>query len=323
MVPHNGWPVVRRCRGPAPRCLLIGPCVSTRTTGKHAAPRRRSLPLPAIAATPGRHARRADRSAARTRRLGGAARRRRARARRGHGRGHERRVHPVGRGMAVGDVTALGAPSAAQRQPARSASPRAAGRRAPAAGAAGQPRLLPPGAGRRRRREARRSRRVPRRRAKNAELARLAARRREGGRRDRQERLAAAARRRASTASPAASASAAALWAHCHTGLDFAAPSGTPVHGVANGVVTETGYAGAYGNRLILTPRGRHRALVLPPVTSFGVERRPGGRRRPGRSALVGSTGNTTGPHLHLEVRPGGGDAVDPDRRSSVKGQTP
>src|SRR5688572_32684295 len=43
------------------------------------------------------------------------------------------------------------------------------------------------------------------------------------------------------------------LWSHCHTGLDFAAPEGTPVLAVANGVITETGWAGAYGNRTVMT----------------------------------------------------------------------
>ena len=43
------------------------------------------------------------------------------------------------------------------------------------------------------------------------------------------------------------------LWSSNHTGLDFAAPSGTPIVAVANGVITETGSAGAYGNQTIQT----------------------------------------------------------------------
>ncbi len=111
------------------------------------------------------------------------------------------------------------------------------------------------------------------------------------------------------------------LWAHCHTGLDFAAPSGTPAKAVANGVVTETGWAGAYGNRLILTLEDGTEIWYCH-LTSFGASV---GQSVVGGQAvgLVGSTGNSTGPHLHLEVRPGGGDAVDPYSTLSVKGQTP
>ena len=43
------------------------------------------------------------------------------------------------------------------------------------------------------------------------------------------------------------------LWAHLHTGLDFAAPSGTPIFAVANGVITDAGYDGAYGNKTVET----------------------------------------------------------------------
>jgi murein DD-endopeptidase MepM/ murein hydrolase activator NlpD len=112
-----------------------------------------------------------------------------------------------------------------------------------------------------------------------------------------------------------------ALWSHCHTGLDFAAPSGTPVKAVANGVVTETTYAGAYGNRTILT-LDDGTEIWFCHQTSFTVG--PGDTVVGGQTiGTVGSTGNSTGPHLHLEVRPGGGDAVDPRQAFIVRGVQP
>lgn len=100
------------------------------------------------------------------------------------------------------------------------------------------------------------------------------------------------------------------LWSHMHTGLDFAAPSGTPIQAVANGTITETGWAGSYGNRTIETLDDGteiwycHQSVI-------GVH--TGDLVRGGEQiGNVGSTGNTTGPHLHLEVRPNGGDPVDP-----------
>ena len=100
------------------------------------------------------------------------------------------------------------------------------------------------------------------------------------------------------------------LWSSNHTGLDFAAPSGTPIVAVANGVITETGSAGAYGNQTIQTLDDGTEIWYCH-QTEIGVnvgDRVIGGQQ----IGTVGSTGNTTGPHLHLEVRPGGGDPVDP-----------
>ena len=100
------------------------------------------------------------------------------------------------------------------------------------------------------------------------------------------------------------------LWAHTHTGLDFAAPSGTPIMSVASGVVTSTEYAGAYGNRTIITLEDGTEIWYCH-QTSFQVSQ--GDTVRSGQViGTVGSTGNSTGPHLHLEVRPGAGDPVDP-----------
>jgi murein DD-endopeptidase MepM/ murein hydrolase activator NlpD len=100
------------------------------------------------------------------------------------------------------------------------------------------------------------------------------------------------------------------LWAHFHTGLDFAAPTGTPIMAVAGGTITEVGYSGDYGNRTIETlPDGTQ--LWYCHQNEFGTS--VGAKVKAGQViGYVGSTGNVTGPHLHLEVHPGGGDAVDP-----------
>jgi murein DD-endopeptidase MepM/ murein hydrolase activator NlpD len=100
------------------------------------------------------------------------------------------------------------------------------------------------------------------------------------------------------------------LWANFHTGLDFAAPTGTPIMAVAGGTITEVGYSGAYGNRTIETlPDGTQLWYCHQNEFATAV----GDSVNPGQViGYVGSTGNVTGPHLHLEVHPGGGDPVDP-----------
>ncbi|WP_051551337.1 M23 family metallopeptidase [Nocardioides sp. URHA0020] len=111
------------------------------------------------------------------------------------------------------------------------------------------------------------------------------------------------------------------LWAHLHTGLDFAAPSGTTIHAVANGVVTSTGYDGSYGNKTVVTLEDGTE-LWYCHQTSYAVT--VGQEVHAGDAiGFVGSTGNVTGPHLHLEVRPGGGDPVDPYAALVVHGLQP
>lgn len=100
------------------------------------------------------------------------------------------------------------------------------------------------------------------------------------------------------------------LWANCHTGLDLSAPYNTTISSVSAGVVTEAGYDGSYGNKTVVTVDDGteiwycHQASL---VASVGQRVRPGDV-----IGYVGATGNTTGPHLHIEVHPGAGDAVDP-----------
>ena len=111
------------------------------------------------------------------------------------------------------------------------------------------------------------------------------------------------------------------LWSSNHTGLDFAAPSGTPIVAVANGTITKTGYAGSYGNQTIETLEDGTEIWYCH-QSAIGVQRRrpvSGGQQ----IGSVGATGNTTGPHLHLEVRPGGGDPVDPYKALVLHGLKP
>ncbi|WP_420716976.1 M23 family metallopeptidase [Streptomyces sp. H27-H5] len=93
-----------------------------------------------------------------------------------------------------------------------------------------------------------------------------------------------------------------------HTGLDFAAPTGTPVKAVGSGKITSAGYSGAYGYRIVLQLDDGTEIwychLSSMSVTSGSV----GAGDTIGR---VGATGNVTGAHLHLEVRQGG-STMDP-----------
>jgi murein DD-endopeptidase MepM/ murein hydrolase activator NlpD len=111
------------------------------------------------------------------------------------------------------------------------------------------------------------------------------------------------------------------LWASTHTGLDFAAPSGTPVVSVANGVVRSTGYDGAYGNKVVVAHEdGTETWYAHLSTITVG----PGDNLTVGQQlGTVGSTGNSTGPHLHFEVRPGAGDPVDPYAALVARGVTP
>jgi murein DD-endopeptidase MepM/ murein hydrolase activator NlpD len=111
------------------------------------------------------------------------------------------------------------------------------------------------------------------------------------------------------------------LWSHCHTGLDFAAPSGTPIHAIAGGVVTSVGYDGSYGNKTVVTLEDGTE-LWYCHQTSYAVT--TGDNVTAGQViGSVGSTGNVTGPHVHIEVRPGAGDPVDPYAAMLAHGLNP
>lgn len=88
-----------------------------------------------------------------------------------------------------------------------------------------------------------------------------------------------------------------------HQGVDFAAPSGTPVLAAGDGVIQDIGYRSGYGNFILV----RHRAgleTAYAHMSRFARGVRKGDTVNQGDViAYVGSTGRSTGPHLHFEVR--------------------
>jgi murein DD-endopeptidase MepM/ murein hydrolase activator NlpD len=111
------------------------------------------------------------------------------------------------------------------------------------------------------------------------------------------------------------------LWASYHTGLDFAAAYGSPIKAMAGGEVTEVGYDGSYGNKVVITLDDGTELWfchMSQTAATSGEEVRAGDL-----IGYLGDTGNTTGPHLHVEVRPGGGDPVDPYEAMVVHGLQP
>jgi murein DD-endopeptidase MepM/ murein hydrolase activator NlpD len=111
------------------------------------------------------------------------------------------------------------------------------------------------------------------------------------------------------------------LWASYHTGLDFNGSEGQPIMAVANGVVTSVGYDGSYGEKTVVTLED---GTEIWYCHQSGYDVSEGDTVSAGDViGYVGSTGNVTGSHLHLEVRPGGGDPVDPYEAFLVHGLTP
>ena len=111
------------------------------------------------------------------------------------------------------------------------------------------------------------------------------------------------------------------LWSSTHTGLDFAADEGAEIRSIGPGVVVSTAYDGAFGNKTVVK-LDDGTVLWYCHQSEVAVER--GQRLTPGDLVgYVGSTGNVTGPHLHLEVHPGGGDPIDPDAWLSEHGLHP
>jgi murein DD-endopeptidase MepM/ murein hydrolase activator NlpD len=89
-----------------------------------------------------------------------------------------------------------------------------------------------------------------------------------------------------------------------HNGVDYAAPTGTPVRSVGEGVVEFAGRQGGYGN-VVQVQHGNSRSTLYAHLSRIDV--RTGQRIEQGaRIGAVGSTGWSTGPHLHFEFRVNG-----------------
>jgi murein DD-endopeptidase MepM/ murein hydrolase activator NlpD len=107
-----------------------------------------------------------------------------------------------------------------------------------------------------------------------------------------------------------------------HTGTDYAAPTGTPIRAIGDGVVVYAGRRGGYGNVIDI----RHRNGMVSRyghMRNFAPGMRSGNRVIMGSTiGYVGSTGWATGPHLHFEIRVGG-IARDPRLALQSKGGEP
>ncbi|WP_217142202.1 M23 family metallopeptidase [Streptomyces sp. AC627_RSS907] len=100
-------------------------------------------------------------------------------------------------------------------------------------------------------------------------------------------------------------------WANRHTGQDFAVPVGTPVRSVGTGRVVKVSCGGAFGIQVVVRHTGGY-ATQYAHLAALAVGQ--GDRVAPGQwIGQSGSTGNSTGPHLHFEVRATpAGSALDP-----------
>jgi murein DD-endopeptidase MepM/ murein hydrolase activator NlpD len=105
-----------------------------------------------------------------------------------------------------------------------------------------------------------------------------------------------------------------------HRGTDFAAPTGTPIYAAGDGTVTVAGRKGAYGNYV----RIRHNSTydtAYAHMKGFAKGIRSGTRVRQGQIiGYVGTTGRSTGPHLHYEVLVNG-KQINPSKIKLASGE--
>jgi murein DD-endopeptidase MepM/ murein hydrolase activator NlpD len=89
-------------------------------------------------------------------------------------------------------------------------------------------------------------------------------------------------------------------WGRAHEGVDLAAPGGAPIYAASAGTVIDSGWVGGYGRTVLIEHRPGFRTRYAHCARLLV---KPGERVSQGRLiARVGSTGHSTGPHLHFEV---------------------
>jgi murein DD-endopeptidase MepM/ murein hydrolase activator NlpD len=99
-------------------------------------------------------------------------------------------------------------------------------------------------------------------------------------------------------------------WGRMHEGDDFGTPVGTPLASMSTGTVLFAGWEGGYGNKVEIQ-YWDGTVSVYGHMSQISVS--VGDSVSPGDIVgLSGNTGHSTGPHLHLEIHPGGGAAIDP-----------
>ncbi|MFC5243483.1 M23 family metallopeptidase [Streptomyces atrovirens] len=117
------------------------------------------------------------------------------------------------------------------------------------------------------------------------------------------------------------------MWAHKHSGQDYAVPTGTTVMAAHGGTVVKAGPNGAgdgpaYGNAVVIK-HGNGTYSQYAHLSQVNVK--AGQIVKTGQKiALSGNTGNSSGPHLHFEIRttPNYGSAIDPAKFLRSKGVT-
>ncbi|MER5883311.1 transglycosylase family protein [Streptomyces sp. NPDC001941] len=104
-----------------------------------------------------------------------------------------------------------------------------------------------------------------------------------------------------------------------HTGTDFAVPEGTPLQAVTDATVVSAGWDGAYGNAVVLQlPDGHYALYAHLSSVAVATGQQVGAGQQIG---LSGNTGNSTGPHLHFEIRTANSYGSDTDPHAYLGGK--